>query len=144
MSDRPLADEVWRTMASLVLDNRDGWRRTVVEATGLPFSRVRILRRLARHSMTVKGIAEATALDAPAATVAVSDLEQRGLVVRRVDPDNRRCKRVSLTDEGQRLMAVIAEMDDPAPAGLAGLAEGELESLRVLLEKATGPTVHDG
>ncbi|KPG28214.1 MarR family transcriptional regulator, partial [Mycobacteroides immunogenum] len=82
MPDRPLADEVWRTMASLVLDNRDGWRRTVVEMTGLPFSRVRILRRLARQSMTMKGIAEATALDAPAATVAVSDLERRGLVVR--------------------------------------------------------------
>jgi len=35
-------------------------------------------------------------------------------------------------------------MDDPAPAGLAGLAGSELESLRVLLEKATGPTVNDG
>lgn len=136
MPDRPLADEVWRAMASLVLDNRDGWRRTVVEKTGLPFSRVRILRRLARQSMTVKAIAEATALDAPAATVAVNDLEQRGLVVRRTDPDNRRCKRVSLTDEGQRLMAVIAEMDDPAPAGLAALSEAELKRLRAILERA--------
>ncbi|WP_078312685.1 MULTISPECIES: MarR family transcriptional regulator [unclassified Mycobacterium] len=123
-------------MASLVLDNRDSWRRTVVEKTGLPFSRVRILRRLARQSMTVKAIAEATALDAPAATVAVSDLEQRGLVVRRIDPDNRRCKRVSLTDEGQQLMAVIAEMDDPAPAGLAALSEDELKNLRAILERA--------
>ncbi|WP_078292758.1 MarR family transcriptional regulator [Mycobacterium sp. D16R24] len=123
-------------MASLVLDNRDGWRRTVVEKTGLPFSRVRILRRLARQSMTVKAIAEATALDAPAATVAVNDLEQRGLVVRRIDPDNRRCKRVSLTDEGQQLMAVIAAMDDPAPAGLAALSEAELKRLRAILERA--------
>ncbi len=136
MPDRPLADEVWRAMASLVLDNRDGWRRTVVEKTGLPFSRVRILRRLARQSMTVKAIAEATALDAPAATVAVNDLEQRGLVVRRIDPDNRRCKRVSLTDEGQQLMAVIAAMDDPAPAGLAALSEAELKRLRAILERA--------
>ncbi len=139
MPDRPLADQVWRAMASLVLDNRDGWRRMVVEKTGLPFSRVRILRRLARQSMTVKGIAEATALDAPAATVAVNDLERRGLVVRRIDPDNRRCKRVSLTDEGRRLMAVIAEMDDPAPAGLAALSEAELRSLHAILEKATAP-----
>lgn len=138
MSDRPLADEVWRAMASLVLDNRDSWRRTVVEETGLPFSRVRILRRLVRQSMTMKGIAEATSLDAPAATVAVSDLEQRGLVVRRVDPDNRRCKRVSLTDEGRQLMAVIADLDDPAPAALAALDETELRSLHVILQKATG------
>lgn len=138
MSDRPLADEVWRAMASLVLDNRDSWRRTVVEETGLPFSRVRVLRRLVRQSMTMKGIAEATSLDAPAATVAVSDLEQRGLVVRRVDPDNRRCKRVSLTDEGRQLMAVIADLDDPAPAALATLDEAELRSLHVILQKATG------
>jgi len=138
VSDRPLADEVWRAMASLVLDNRDSWRRTVVEETGLPFSRVRILRRLVRQSMTMKGIAEATSLDAPAATVAVSDLEQRGLVVRRVDPDNRRCKRVSLTDEGRQLLAVIADLDDPAPAALATLDETELRSLHVILQKATG------
>ncbi|QCH22539.1 Transcriptional regulator SlyA [Mycobacteroides salmoniphilum] len=136
MPDRPLADEVWRAMASLVLDNRDGWRRMVVEKTGLPFSRVRILRRLARQSMTVKGIAEATALDAPAATVAVSDLEQRGLVVRHIDPDNRRCKRVSLTEEGQRVVAAIAELDDPAPAALAALSEAELKNLRAILERA--------
>ncbi|MGH3723539.1 MAG: MarR family winged helix-turn-helix transcriptional regulator [Mycobacterium sp.] len=126
-------------MASLVLDNRDGWRRMVVETTGLPFSRVRILRRLARQSLTMKGIAEVTALDAPAATVAVSDLEERGLVVRRIDPDNRRCKRVSLTDEGLRLVATIADMDDPAPAALSALGEGELRSLHTILEKATGP-----
>ncbi|TDH18815.1 MarR family transcriptional regulator [Mycobacteroides franklinii] len=138
MSDRPLADEVWRAMASLVLDNRDSWRRTVVEETGLPFSRVRILRRLVRQSMTMKGIAEATSLDAPAATVAVSDLEQRGLVVRRVDPDNRRCKRVSLTDEGRQLMAVIADLDDPAPTALTMLDETELRSLHVILQKVTG------
>ncbi|ORA62227.1 MarR family winged helix-turn-helix transcriptional regulator [Mycobacteroides franklinii] len=125
-------------MASLVLDNRDSWRRTVVEETGLPFSRVRILRRLVRQSMTMKGIAEATSLDAPAATVAVSDLEQRGLVVRRVDPDNRRCKRVSLTDEGRQLMAVIADLDDPAPTALTMLDETELRSLHVILQKVTG------
>lgn len=137
MSDRPLADEVWRAMASLVLDNRDGWRRTVVEKTGLPFTRVRILRRLARQSMTMKAIAEATALDAPAATVAVSDLERRGLAVRRVDPDNRRCKQVSLTDDGRQLMAAIAALDDPAPAALAALDEADLRSLQAILEKTT-------
>ena len=29
-------------MAALVIDNRDGWKRSVVEQSGLPFSRVRI------------------------------------------------------------------------------------------------------
>jgi hypothetical protein len=77
MSSSDLADEVWRVMASLVIDNRDGWKRAVVEQTGLPFSRIRILNRLGRQPMTVSG-AHAAAMDAPATTVAVNDLENAG------------------------------------------------------------------
>ena len=35
MSGNPLADEVWRAMAALVIDNRDSWKRAVVERGGL-------------------------------------------------------------------------------------------------------------
>ena len=62
MSDNPLADQVWQALSTLVLDNKDGWRRAVVERTGLPFSRIRILKRLARQPMTVKQVAEATTI----------------------------------------------------------------------------------
>ena len=89
-------------MAALVIDNRDSWKRAVVEQTGLPFSRIRILKRLGRKPMTVKQVAHAATMDAPAATVAVNDLEDRGLVVRETDPTNRRCKVVSLTDAGRQ------------------------------------------
>ena len=109
MSDNPLADEVWRAMAAVVFDNRDKWRRDVVGTTGMPFSRVRVLRRLAKRSMTAKEIAEAATMDAPATTVAVNDLEDRGLVVRETDPTNRRCKLVSITDEGRKVVASIDE-----------------------------------
>ena len=51
--------------------------------------------------MSVKEVAQAATIDAPAATVAVNDLEERGLVVREIDPTNRRCKVVSLTDAGR-------------------------------------------
>ncbi|MCK5757008.1 MAG: MarR family transcriptional regulator, partial [Mycobacterium sp.] len=77
MSGDDLADQVWRGMSAFVLDNRDGWRRAVVDRSGLPFSRIRILKRLSRHPMTVKEIAAAATVDAPAATVAVNDLEER-------------------------------------------------------------------
>ncbi len=133
-----LADQVWRQMSTLVIDNKDCWRRAVVERTGLPFSRVRILRRLSGASMTVKQIAAAATIDAPAATVAVNDLEARGLVARRTDPDNRRCKLVSLTDEGRALVAAIEEVDDPAPDALARLSDNELRSLRDILDRAAG------
>ena len=145
MSDKPLADEVWRRMSALVIDNKDSWRRAVVERTGLPFSRIRILRRLARAPMTVKQVADAATIDAPAATVAVNDLEARGLVMRRTNPDNRRCKLVSLTDAGRAVVAAIEEVDDPAPAVLVGLADEDLAALRGLLLRLAEPAgLQDG
>jgi DNA-binding MarR family transcriptional regulator len=134
-----LADQVWRQLSTLVIDNEDTWRRAVVERTGLPFSRIRIFRRLARAPMTVKQIAAASSMDAPAATVAVNDLEARGLVVRRVNPENRRCKTVSLTEAGREVVALVNAVDDPAPASLAALTDRELRALRGLMERlATG------
>jgi DNA-binding MarR family transcriptional regulator len=135
MSGNPVADRVWRSMSSLVLDNKDGWRRAVVDRTGLPFSRIRIMRRLASHPMTVKEVAEAATIDAPAATVAVNDLEARGLVVRQPHPDNRRCKLVSLTEAGRDVIAVLDDTDDPAPAALAALDEQDLQALQRILAR---------
>jgi DNA-binding MarR family transcriptional regulator len=137
VSDNERADEVWRAMAAVVFDNRDAWKRDVIEATGLPFSRVRVLRRVAQRSMTAKQIAEAATMDAPATTVALNDLEDRGLIVRAADPTNRRCKLVSLTDEGRKVVERIDEVDDPAPRAFAALSEPELRTLEALLAKLT-------
>ena len=133
MSDNPMADQVWRAMSSLVIDNRDSWKRAVVERSGLPFSRIRVLRRLARGPMTVKQVAAAATMDAPAATVAVNDLEERGLVVRTPQPTNRRCKMVSLTDAGRDMVATIDATDDPAPEILTALDGVELKQLQAIL-----------
>ena len=122
-------------MASLVIDNRDSWKRAVVERSGLPFSRIRILKRLSRQPMSVKQVAQAATIDAPAATVAVNDLESRGLVVRETDPANRRCKVVSLTDAGRDMVRAIDATDDPAPDSLSALDEGELKQLHTILGK---------
>jgi DNA-binding MarR family transcriptional regulator len=135
MSTNPVADEVWRTMAALVIDNRDSWKRAVVERSGLPFSRIRVLRRLTKGPMTVKQVAQAATMDAPAATVAVNDLEDRGLAVRTPDPTNRRCKMVSLTDAGVDLVRSIEAVDDPAPDVLHVLDDSELNTLSALLVK---------
>jgi DNA-binding MarR family transcriptional regulator len=135
MSNNPLADEVWRAMAALVIDNRDSWKRAVIEQTGLPFSRIRILRRLGRQPMTVKELARAATIDAPAATVAVNDLEDRGLVVRETDPTNRRCKVVSLTDAGREMVRQIDTVDDPAPNVLAALDAARLKELKAIIDE---------
>jgi len=133
-----VADQVWRTMSSLVLDNKDAWRRSVVELTGLPFSRIRILKRLERRPMTVKEVAEMATIDAPAATVAVNDLEARGLVVREVNPQNRRCKVVSLTDAGRDVVRAVNEVDDPPPAALTELDSADLQTLHAILARMPG------
>lgn len=133
-----LADQVWADLTRIVLDNKDTWRRAVVAESGLPFSRIRILLRLDRGALTVKEVAAAATIDAPAATVAVNDLEDRGLVVRETDPENRRSKRVSLTRDGKELVARIRAVDDPAPAAIAALGADELATLHAIVVKLTG------
>jgi len=135
MPGDPIADEVWRTMSALVLENKDAWRRSVVELTGLPFSRIRILKRLDRHPMTVKQVAEAATIDAPAATVAVNDLEARGLVVREINPENRRSKVVSLTTAGREMLRAVNEVADPPPVSLSALDGEDLRALRAILSR---------
>jgi len=135
MSSGDLAEAVWRAMASLVIDNRDGWKRAVIEESGLPFSRIRILKRLSARPMTVKQVAHAAAMDAPATTVAVNDLEDRGLVVRQTDPTNRRCKVVSLTGAGRAMVDKIDAVADPAPNALASLDDAQLKDLMAILDK---------
>lgn len=133
-ADTP-ATEVWRAITALVYDNRDSWKRAVIERSGLPFSRIRVLRRLARRHMSVKELAHAATMDAPATTVAVNDLEARGLVIREVDPANRRCKTVSMTPAGLALWKDIEAVDDPAPEALAALDPADLEALHAILAK---------
>jgi len=135
MSSSELADGVWRAMAALVIDNRDAWKRAVVEQSGLPFSRIRVLKRLSRQSMTVKQLAHAATMDAPATTVAVNYLEELGLVIRETDPTNRRCKVVSLTDAGREVLAKIDAVEDPAPDALAALDPVDLKTLKAILDR---------
>ena len=85
--------------------------------------------------MTVKQVAHAAAMDAPATTVAVNDLEDRGLVVRQTDPTNRRCKVVSLTEAGRAMVRQDRHGRDPAPDVLAALDDAELKELKAILDK---------
>jgi DNA-binding MarR family transcriptional regulator len=124
-------------MAAVVFDNIDRWRRDTVDTSGLPFSRVRVIRRLAKRAMTAKQIAAAATMDAPATTVALNDLEKRGLIVRDADPANRRCKLVSLTEKGREVVSNIEAIDNPAPQPFAALSQSELRTLEAILTKLT-------
>jgi len=132
------AERSWQILVSLVMESRGDWRRQASEATGLPFSRVRALRRLKDQALTLSELAYEMSTDAPAATMIVNDLETRKLVERRPHPDNRRCKLVSLTPEGRRVVAALRKIKDQPPAALAELPAGELAQLRRILEGMAG------
>ena len=65
-------------------------------------------------------------------------MEQRGLVARRISPRDRRARELSLTPEGEALLAkakpVIHALQDDI---LAGLDSAERETFLTLLQKAT-------
>ncbi|MFI5776559.1 MarR family winged helix-turn-helix transcriptional regulator [Nocardia sp. NPDC051570] len=133
--DSPTPDEVWQLLTHIVMDTRDIWKRAVVERTGLPFSRFRVLRRLCAGPMTITQLARAATMDAPATTVNVNDLEERGLVIRQTDPTDRRSKLVSITDAGRAMVAHAKTTPDPAPEELTALSPNELRDLSGLLRK---------
>lgn len=132
---RSAAEDAWRLLVGLVRESRPEWRRKVVEATGLPFSRVRALWRLAGGPRTLVELAGDIGADAPATTVVVNALEERGLVKRAPHPTDRRAKQVSLTAAGRRMLAVVDAIPDPPPAALERLPAHELQRLRATLDK---------
>ncbi len=117
------------------METRGEWRRKVAEATGLPFSRARALWRLERGPRSLAELAQDMGTDAPAATVLINTLEERGLVKREAHPTDRRTKQVSLTAGGRRMLAVIERITDQPPAALAALPKKELAALRQTLDK---------
>jgi DNA-binding MarR family transcriptional regulator len=133
--DVPPRDEVWQLLLHVV-GTRDLWKRRITERTGLPFSRIKILRTLrSSGSMPLEELAAAAAMDPSAATVTVNDLEERGLVVRATDPENRRSKLVTITELGREVLADALATHDPPPEAFDALTDSELIALRDLLHK---------
>lgn len=135
LTPRSDAERTWRLLVELVMETRGEWRRTVAEATGLPFSRVRALWRLERGPRTLRELADDMGTDAPAATVLINALEDRGLVKRVPHPTDRRAKQVSLTAGGRRMLEIVGKITDRPPDKLQGLPTEELKRLRLTFEK---------
>jgi DNA-binding MarR family transcriptional regulator len=133
-----LADRIWNRLVAAVMDSRGDYRRRAADVTGLPFGRVRALRRLADGPLALHELAEAMSCDAPAATVAVNDLEQRGLALREPHPTNRRVKRVSLTTDGRAVLARLRALTETAPPALQALSAEELEVLGRVVDRLGG------
>jgi DNA-binding MarR family transcriptional regulator len=128
--------EAWQAMGALVLDNER--RKEVSKRVGLSFGKTRALRRIARKPMSMKELAGLLGVEPPNLTAVVDELEQAGLVERQAHPSDRRVKLVVATAAGAALAREAEEILERPPAGLYGLADGELQTLVALLEKVRG------
>jgi DNA-binding MarR family transcriptional regulator len=130
------ARDVWLLMSDLVLDNQR--RRQVSEAVGMSFGRTRAIRRLARRPMSMGELAAVLGIDPPNATTLVDELESQGLVRRGPHPTDRRAKMVEATRKGKELARRADAILATPPPQLSALSAGDLDTLRRILESASG------
>lgn len=111
-----------------------------LKAFDMTASQLMVLEELARvdGELTLKELEHRLPTSQPDMVGIVARLEKKRLVRGWIDPDDRRVKRVRLTDEGERCRAEAAgEMDRAEEQLLSGMTEAERSELRRLLLKAT-------
>lgn len=108
-----------------LLENRTG---------GMPWNGYRVLRRVERTPMSQRELAERMGIDAPAASVLVSDLVRRGYVERVGDPGDARRKLVHLTAGGRGLLESLRAAA-VVPPPVATLTAAERRELTRLVDK---------
>lgn len=106
---------------------------------GLNVLRAMVLRLIDRDGVQrPSALAEALELAPPAVSHLLTELEERGLLTRSLDPQDRRRVRLEVTDDGRRLLARAAEAWNDLNVGqLTALTEEEAVTLRDLLRKVT-------
>ena len=110
-----------------------------------------VLRRLGQvPGQSQRGLADALGMHAPRLVSLIDELEERGLVARDRDPDDRRNYAISLTDKGRRTLAELARVAREHELAItAALDADERARLLVVLrrladEQNLSPGVHPG
>jgi DNA-binding MarR family transcriptional regulator len=110
------------------------------ERLDLSFTQFKALSAAADGEPTVKELAELLGLSLPGASRAVDHLVKRGLLDRREDVNDRRCKRLSATGAGREL---VHRLDDARLAALETFAQGIAPAHREALHAALAPILED-
>jgi DNA-binding MarR family transcriptional regulator len=110
-----------------------------------------VLRRLAQFpGQSQRGLADALGMHAPRLVALIDELEDRGLVARDRDPDDRRNYAITLTDKGRRVLAELAGVAREHELAItAALDHDERAQLLALLRRLAEdqhlrPGVHPG
>ncbi|MEV6976982.1 MarR family transcriptional regulator [Kitasatospora sp. NPDC093806] len=105
---------------------------TAAAARGLTLMQGKMLSLL-RRPMPMRSLADLLACDASNVTGIIDRLEARGLVRREADPADRRIKRVTLTEEGERTVQEIRAELLTTLSGLDDLGEQDRRTFQRLL-----------
>jgi len=102
MSQTKLLTEVIRNWSQVFMQRSMRDFKRFMDSTGLSFSQINILMRLFHgESTTVSEIGDLMGVTNAAASQAVDRLVVLGLIERTEDPDDRRTKRLALTQTGR-------------------------------------------
>jgi DNA-binding MarR family transcriptional regulator len=134
----PPAEEAWSLLIELMRSQRPHWR-DAAESVDLRPGQAHLLRLLDDSGpVPMRTLACAMRCDPSNITGLADRLEERGLVERQADPDDRRVKGLALTPEGARLRdALVARLKEP-PEEIASLPAADQRALRDALRKALG------
>ena len=116
----------------------------VLKPYGLTFAAFEALRLLAftrRGSLPMGKMGERLMVHPASVTNAIRKLESRGLVERRLSPDDRRVVLATITDSGRAIVAEATDALNQAEFGLPGLpreSAAEITTALRLLRTTTG------
>jgi DNA-binding MarR family transcriptional regulator len=113
----------------------------ILQGIGLTPGHMKLLMHLEEGDGRAMGsLAHSFRCDASTMTWLVDRLEERGLVERRMFPNDRRVKAVALTPLGAKTKAELTERLYEPPEALLTLDRGALEGLLAALAKIRGST----
>ena len=128
-----VAAEVWNLISELMLVNKPKFMAVCREFELFP-PQVMVLRAL-EEPKPMREVAQFLACDNSNLTGIIDRLEERDLVKRTADDNDRRVKLLVLTEEGQRLRKEIVARTSEPPPELAALEARDLRTLRDILRR---------
>ena len=127
--------EAWSLIHWMMVTNKQRFMAMAHEFDLAPQQMI-ALRMLGAGPRKMSELAQALFCDNSNVTGIVDRLEERGLVRREADEDDRRVKLLVLTKEGDRMRVEITKrMAEPPPA-IASLSEKDQRTLRDILKRA--------
>src|SRR5437868_1738385 len=134
--ERSAGAEAWELLTRLFHDHRRRFMAIAHEFELAP-QQIAALKTLhERGAIPMSELAGELHCDTSNVTGIVDRLEQRGLVVRRSAPHDRRVKLLELTERGVELSTEVGRRMRQPPAQLAALPAADQRALRDILQRA--------